>query len=495
MNPTDNINDYNVTSSFCPPITFNQPCDWQNNPAVLGKTVYVLPLGSHDQDYPFACGVGLLGGSLASQQTSATCAGFCPAGFTCGAEATVAPAACPKGHYCPKGTSVALPCLPGSYSDATSLTSASECTETDAGHFAPTGSIQQIKCSPGTVAPNSNMGACLKCEAGTFQATLGQLMCGSCTPGSYCAEGAAAALPCSKGSYSGATDLSSAGQCTTTNAGYYASTGSTQQTPCNPGTMAPAVGMGACELCEPGKFQPESSSTACLPCAVASYCPNRGTTSPTPCPGGTYSNKNGHAHEWQCTSVEPTFYAPTGSRFPEECPASGFVCPGRAADNTNEVPGSKPIPVVSISSPPTPSPPSSVGTVVLTLTASGSVSDFSENDKSSLQQKVADAAGVDKSLVTIRVVAASVSITATIAVPASTTADAVQTSLSSTLGTAAAASAALGVTVEEVPTVALADGGSESEDPLTPPGSDDSQSSCGGGCIAGIVVGCSVPLL
>ena len=42
-----------------------------------------------------------------------------------------------------------------------------------------------------------------------------------------------------------------------------------------------------------------------------------------------------------------TFYAPTGSRFPEECPESGFLCPGRAADNTNEVPGSKPIPVVS----------------------------------------------------------------------------------------------------------------------------------------------------
>ena len=93
--------------------------------------------------------------------------------------------------------------------------------------------------------------------------------------------------------------------------------------------------------------------------------------------------------------------------------------------------------------------------VVLTLTASGSISDFSANDKSSLQQKVADAAGVDKSLVTIRVAAASVIITATIAVPASTTADAVQTSLSSTLGTAAAASAALGVTVVSIPTIVV----------------------------------------
>ena len=90
---------------------------------------------------------------------------------------------------------------------------------------------------------------------------------------------------------------------------------------------------------------------------------------------------------------------------------------------------------------------------MLTLTASGSVSDYS--DTSSLRQGIATAAGVDKSLVTIAITAASVIITATIAVPASTTAAAVQTSLSSTLGTAADASAALGVTIESAPTVAL----------------------------------------
>ena len=90
---------------------------------------------------------------------------------------------------------------------------------------------------------------------------------------------------------------------------------------------------------------------------------------------------------------------------------------------------------------------------MLTLTASGSVNDYSDNDKSSLQQKVAAAAGVDSSLVTIRMAAASVRITATIAVPAATTAVAVQESLSSTLGNATSASAALGITVESEPTI------------------------------------------
>ena len=52
MDPDDNVDSCNITSSSCKPSTFNQPCDWQNNPALLGKTVYVLPLGSHNLDYP-----------------------------------------------------------------------------------------------------------------------------------------------------------------------------------------------------------------------------------------------------------------------------------------------------------------------------------------------------------------------------------------------------------------------------------------------------------
>ena len=110
--------------------------------------------------------------------------------------------------------------------------------------------------------------------------------------------------------------------------------------------------------------------------------------------------------------------------------------------------------------PPTASSPSpkakGSATVVLTLTASGSVSDFS--DTSSLQQKIATAAGVD----TIRVAAASVIITATIAVPAGTTAVAVQGTLSSSLGTAAAASELLGITVESAPTTVSTEAPQES---------------------------------
>ena len=84
------------------------------------------------------------------------------------------------------------------------------------------------------------------------------------------------------------------------------------------------------------------------------------------------------------------------------------------------------------------------------MAASGSVSDY--DDTSSLQGLLASAAGVDASAVIITITAASVLITATIAVPAFTTAAAVQNLLSSTLGTAASASAVLGITIESDPT-------------------------------------------
>jgi hypothetical protein len=128
--------------------------------------------------------------------------------------------------------------------------------------------------------------------------------------------------------------------------------------------------------------------------------------------------------------------------------------------------------------------------VVLTLTASGSVSDYT--DTSDLQESIAANAGVDASSVSVHVAAASVIITATIAVPASTTPAAVQATLFSTLGTAATASSALGIAVESDPSI--------TESPATTPtGSGDGnteaaqpEASGGGTPIAAIGGGAAV---
>ena len=119
---------------------------------------------------------------------------------------------CKAGSFCPAAASAALPCHEGSYSTATNLTSAAECTPTDEGFYAPTGSTQQTACGPGTVAPNASMGACDKCAAGTYQDDPGKLSCKPCEAGSFCPEAASAPLPCKEGSYSTATNLTSAAE-------------------------------------------------------------------------------------------------------------------------------------------------------------------------------------------------------------------------------------------------------------------------------------------
>jgi len=166
-NLTDNVDScIDASSSSCQPTTFNQPCDWRSNPTLLGKTVYVLPLGPHNLDYPFACAAGVLGGngSLTSQQTSAACAGLCPAGFTCGAEATAAPVVCPKSSWCAAGSSLPTACEAGKVGRSEGLTSARDCKACPMGSWCSAG--QAIQCGVNTFQPRINQisaGACLQC--------------------------------------------------------------------------------------------------------------------------------------------------------------------------------------------------------------------------------------------------------------------------------------------------------------------------------------------
>ena len=74
-------------------------------PALPG---YWLPAGTNqkftisdslDNDVPFACSPGLLGGS--GNQSTPFCAGPCPAGFVCSGYATIVPTACRRGGQRP----------------------------------------------------------------------------------------------------------------------------------------------------------------------------------------------------------------------------------------------------------------------------------------------------------------------------------------------------------------------------------------------------------
>ena len=101
--------------------------------------------------------------------------------------------------------------------------------------------------------------------------------------------------------------------------------------------------------------------------------------------------------------------------------------------------------------------------LTLTLDVAGVITDFDQSKIDDLRRRVANAAGVNINLVTVVVTGGSVKVTAYITVPVHTPSDTVQEALKSTVGTQAAASTVLGVTVEEPPVVV------SNEPPRAPP--------------------------
>lgn len=105
--------------------------------------------------------------------------------------------------------------------------------------------------------------------------------------------------------------------------------------------------------------------------------------------------------------------------------------------------------------PPVSSPPPSPPAVLLVLDIAGAVADFeSAHVRSALTAKIAGAAGVDPPLVSLTFLGGSIRLFATVTVPVDRSARAVANAVSDRLGTAASASAALGVEVLAEPEVA-----------------------------------------
>ena len=222
-----------------------------------------------NEQFPMACPPGVQGNSSdIKDQSSPFCAGSCGAGF-----------------YCPLGTWQPVPCAVGRYSRGGAKT-AEECPS----------------CPAGSVANATGMGECTQCAAGTFQEEEGEQACAACKPGSFCPEGASAPLPCKEGSYSNATNLTDAKDCTETDPGHFAPTGSTEQTPCSAGTVQPQSKHPKCDNCAAGKFMNASGGTECHACTPASYCPE-GASVPLPCSEGTYSNRTHLGAAADCTGA------------------------------------------------------------------------------------------------------------------------------------------------------------------------------------------------
>lgn len=180
--------DENLPPWYCQPPTFAQPCDWRAPPEMVGELLYQLPLQPVEGPFPYPCPTRYLGSALSELQTSSTCAGLCPAGSLCAEEATAEPRPCDAGAYCPRGSSVLLPCPLGFFTSATNLTSADECTPCPPGAYCRGGEAEPVPCGAGSHAPFPALGACPQCPAGSSQELIGQANCTACEPGTYAAN-------------------------------------------------------------------------------------------------------------------------------------------------------------------------------------------------------------------------------------------------------------------------------------------------------------------
>lgn len=94
---------------------------------------------------------------------------------------------CPRGHYCPKGSTIPKPCPEGSYQDKEGQISCKPCP---AGYYclAKASTYNDTICPSGKYCP-VNTSVPILCDEGTFNSLIGQgekASCVLCTAGKYC---------------------------------------------------------------------------------------------------------------------------------------------------------------------------------------------------------------------------------------------------------------------------------------------------------------------
>ncbi|KAM8927608.1 uncharacterized protein RCH25_007839 [Pelodytes ibericus] len=257
---------------------------------------------------------------------------------------------CPAGHYCAQtglsDLSHALPCSAGTCKymclayqmsfvctlicryvckDGSSVSCPSDEIhgyQCPAGFYCPRGSTLELPCPPGTFSPLPGAAVCLPCPAGTSCMDVSTVDPISCPRGNYCPAMTAAPMPCPEGTFNPLQGALSSAACKTCPAGRYCR-GEANWEPdglCSAGYY--------CEG-EAADSVPQKTARFLLngPCPLGHYCPE-GTQSPKPCPAGTLKNATGGVSLESC---EPCFAghfcASAGLSSPSGVCVAGFYCP------------------------------------------------------------------------------------------------------------------------------------------------------------------------
>ena len=209
----------------------------------------------------------------------------------------------------------------GRHANATQLSAADQCLACQPGSSCSAGALIPTPCAAGTFSSISNESACTRCSGGTFQPADESTACLSCTHGSFCPEGASAALPCPRGRFAAASNLTDGNQCENCPRGHFCFAGATAPVACSPGSHAPDTSSSLCSACAEGTFQSASGSERCIDCGRGFVCAEGSSVRlPATCAPGTYLVASGGlssaADCWPCPRGSACY---GGSSAPRLC--------------------------------------------------------------------------------------------------------------------------------------------------------------------------------
>ena len=260
----------------------------------------------------------------------------CPKGYFCPTGTSDYTAnICPVGHYCPEGTKFSneYPCPEGTYNSREGITEQSECVQCTPGKYCQ---------GTGNSAPTNDCDGGYFCKIGSKTknpgtALPGDARGGKCVAGYYCPSGIAYAKECDGGYYCDSDALDSpTDKCS---AGYYCIGKSSDASPtdgvtgnvcpvghyCLEGSISPIACPKGSYLSSEGNDEPED----CIQCPQGKYCGDAGLSAISgDCAPGFYCVAGSYELMPASGGCTKGHYCPEGSSEEKDCP------PGTYQDQT-----------------------------------------------------------------------------------------------------------------------------------------------------------------
>ncbi|XP_076147240.1 uncharacterized protein LOC143131472 [Alosa pseudoharengus] len=257
---------------------------------------------------------------------------FCPGGYYCDGEGLDSPSgACDAGFYCPSDSA---PTTPHTFI----------CTK---GHFCPRGSPMPLPCPTGQYQPNIGSDSCIPCRPGFYceEAVVGDPL--PCPPHTFCPAATMVPQPCPDGTFTHPHQggLRDERECLPCPPGKY----------CRAGQIKGVCAAGYVCVSSSSDFSPQghvlaqANRSVCKwgvqcagPCPAGFFCAE-GTEHAQPCPANTVRSSPGASSLSDCLPCPPAHWCKEGDPVLHDCP-EGHYCDGIADSESGSRPGPRKCP-------------------------------------------------------------------------------------------------------------------------------------------------------